>query len=564
METALKDDFQFNVLVVDDDSTILALLREIMEMVPGCNIRTASEPSEAVKIVLKEKIDIVFTDIHMPNHSGLEFLEDLVKLEQTPEVVVMTAYPTGEDAQRAMELGATSFISKPFEDIRVVELELEKAIKKIIRQRASEKEVELKKIELSKTQSAQVDNDPVMKVSIPSPQPDISFSEPRESSVQVQAKSEIEASPVKLDRKIYDLSLAEPLVEVEVERCRRNKRQFVLGFVDFQDVQTGEDKTRSRLEQRGKLEQLVRRSDVIFDAGEDRMAIMGFECNRVGADVLEQKLAASGFSYSAFSTYPTDGIKAPDLLESAKNKLNLRRKFQIVVFEPEDFFGRLVSNMLSDPKYHLTWVKNHNDFYNHILTESESVKLVVLSLSKDKEQWRLMAKMLREGLVKWPVLLFIDVALTKEVKEKLSQLGVKAIIHRGASQEEFLYLVQSFVVPKVLVERKNFRALVGLPVTYKIAEKELSSVSFTLSRDGIFIRDMNPPAAGSIVELKIFTPNRAEPLRTQAEVLYAVPYFVGVNLFHVAGFAAKFIDLPEEDRVLIDEVVSKSLTSYLL
>jgi hypothetical protein len=53
-------------------------------------------------------------------------------------------------------------------------------------------------------------------------------------------------------------------------------------------------------------------------------------------------------------------------------------------------------------------------------------------------------------------------------------------------------------------------------------------------------------------------------MKTRAEVLYIVPYFVGVNRFHVAGLAVKFIDMSAGDREKLDKFVNDCLTSYLI
>lgn len=594
MELALKDEFQFKVLVVDDDPTILSLLKDVLSMVPGCQIITASNPKEAMPEIVKGGVDIIFTDIHMPGYNGLEFIQDVVSLEHTPEVIVMTAYATGENAQSAMELGASSFLEKPFKDISIVESELQKAIKRVIRQRLVEKEVSLKKLELSKVQPLEPDQDPLLRVSLPSfpsgseggvnetgssavlSRPEDIFSISGISAISaISALVSKEENPesvgsqtdVRPSRRTYEVALLEPLIEIEVERCKRYNRQFAVSFVDLpEDPQarmSDEDRVVSRLEKMKKLESLVRRSDVLMDAGRDGVAILAYECNKVGSEVLESKLLNNGFQHSGFSIYPNDGADPTSLIKVAKTRVQIKRKIQILVHEPEQFFGRLIQNMLSDPKYHVTWTQSLDDLYKTALDISESVKLLVLSLSKDKDQWKLIAKMLREGLVKWPIMLFVDVPLSKDVKAKLSKLGVKAVVNKGASHDDIMYLAQSFVMPKPQgLERKNFRALVTIPVTYKYQEQNMASNTFTLSRDGMFIRDMNPPPSGEILELEVFTPKKI--LKTRAEVLYAIPYFVGVNRIHVPGFAVRFIDLTEEERDQVETVVEGALTSYLI
>jgi len=566
-----EDDYQFHVLVVDDDATILGLLKEIMSMVPGCIVKTANAPAEAMQEIVKGAVDIVFTDIHMPGVTGLEMLRDIVALEKTPEVVVMTAFPSDEIAKQAMELGATSMLQKPFEDIAQVEVELEKAIKKILRQRSAQKEVAAKKAQLSKKQQT-VDNDAVMQVSLPSSGNPSAASRPSTAQVASQTSGTPskqtgpqEALP---PRKLYDIQLLEALVQIESERCRRYNRQFAIGYVDLPDnyqLVSQEEQIKYRAEQFAKVEKCVRRSDVILDAGREGALVLAYECNKLGADVIEHKLVDSGFPFTGFAVFPSEGTTAGGLQDAAKKNLISKRKFQILVYEQEEFFGRLIQNMLMDPKYDVTWVRASKEAYQIVNRRAEQLKLLILSLTRDASQWELLAKFIKENLVRWPVLLFVDITLEKALRDKLRVFGVRAVVNKGISQEEFLYIVQSFVIPKPQAEeRKNFRALVTLPVVYRFEGREVSSNTFTLSRDGLFIRELNPPPAGSIIDLEIFISGLPSALKTKAEVLYAVPYFVGVNRFHVPGVAAKFVDLAQELRDQIETLVLTSRTSYIL
>ena len=575
------DSQSFHVLIVDDDATILNLLREVLSMVPGCRFTTVSNPADAMTTIVKDHVDIIFTDIHMPGVTGLEMLKDIISLQRTPEVIVMTAYPSGEIANQAMELGATSLLAKPFEDIAMVELELEKAIKRILRQRSASKELPELKAKALANQSGEVDNDPPMKVSLDTPLRDPrAASEAKPSSPQSPAKppapvvAAMSPQPnpptsVNLDpRKIYSLEMLEALIAIEAPRALRYNRPFAIGFVDipesFQATLPSEQE-RYRKGQIEKIERCIRRSDVLLEAGREGMAVVLFECNRVGAEVVQHKLRTSGFLHTGFKVFPADAKNAEHLMSEARQSVQNKRKFQIALLEPEDFFGRIVQNMLLDPKYFVNWVRSREDAYKLISREAESLKLLLMSLTKDPNQWELLIRLKKENLIQWPVVLFIDIPLTKDLKNQLRQLGVRAVVNKGISQEEFIYIVQSFVLPRPQMdERKNFRALVAIPLTYNLEGAEHSSNSFTLSRDGIFIRDMNPPSSGAFLQMKLFIPGQTEPLEVNAEVIYTVPYFVGVNRFHVSGMAARFVGLDEAKKDLIEGFVSACLTSYLI
>jgi hypothetical protein len=157
------------------------------------------------------------------------------------------------------------------------------------------------------------------------------------------------------------------------------------------------------------------------------------------------------------------------------------------------------------------------------------------------------------------------VQLTADLKDQLRQLGVTCVVNKGISHEELVYIVQSLVIPKVkLDERKSPRTMVRVPLVYDFHGRSFTSTSFTLSRDGIFIRDMNPPVAGTWVKLKVFIPGQSNPIEAEGEVVYAIPYFVGVNRFHVSGMAIRFLNISEDKRQMLEQFVNSCLKTYML
>lgn len=562
----------FKVLIVDDDLTILGLLKEILSMVPGVVATPASKPDEAMKLLAAEDFDIVFTDIHMPGVTGIEMIQDIISLDKELEVIVMTAYPTGEIAQQAMELGASSLIGKPFDDISLVELELDKAIKKLLRQRLKAEKLAQKT--QAKKNASSSESKPVATAQSVTELPAISLPD----SAVPAAKAEKVPAPAESaevsyhqnleNRKVYSHEILKPIIEIEIERCKRYKRQFTLGFVDFPEnlqLKTKTEKLEFKEEQLARLHSCFRDSDVVIDAGKDGMAVIGFECNQPGAHVLQFKLGRAGFQNFGFSVFPTDADNYEGLYRKIREDLQEKRRYRIGLLESEEFFGRIVQNMLVDPKYNVSWMKDLTEANKYAEANSENLRLFILSLSKDPKQWEMLSNWKKNHISNWPIILFTDVILNAGLKEQLQKLGVKAIVRKGAGQEEFLYVVQSFIMqPSVSVIRKNPRALVTLPAVYRYEGKEVSSNTFTLSREGVFIRDLNPPPTGSEIEIELLIPKRKGPVKCVGEVIYSVPYFVGVSRIHVAGMAVKFKNLSPELLGSLDDFISTALTSYLI
>ena len=114
----------FNVLIVDDSSSMRAVIKKTIK-VSGFNVGqflTAADGRDALEVLKEEWVDLVLTDINMPNMNGMELLEEMKEDEilKTIPVVMVTTEGSEKIMQKSMTLGANGFIKKPFkpEDIR--------------------------------------------------------------------------------------------------------------------------------------------------------------------------------------------------------------------------------------------------------------------------------------------------------------------------------------------------------------------------------------------------------------------------------------------------------------
>ena len=102
-----------NVLVVDDTKNIRALLTKCLEM-EGYTVRTAEDGQSALAMIEKERFDLAFLDIKMPNLSGTEVLRHMREMGVNTPVIIITAYATIKNAVDCTQLGAVAYLQKPF------------------------------------------------------------------------------------------------------------------------------------------------------------------------------------------------------------------------------------------------------------------------------------------------------------------------------------------------------------------------------------------------------------------------------------------------------------------
>ena len=101
------------ILVIDDEKSIRNTLREILEY-ENYLVDEADDGPSALEQMNKETYDVVLCDIKMPKMDGIEVLEHILKLSDTP-VVMISGHGTIETAVEAIKKGAYDYISKPLD-----------------------------------------------------------------------------------------------------------------------------------------------------------------------------------------------------------------------------------------------------------------------------------------------------------------------------------------------------------------------------------------------------------------------------------------------------------------
>ncbi len=114
----------FNVLIVDDSAAMRAVIKKIV-LLSGFKVDRLYEAGngrEALDLISKTWIDVVLSDLNMPEMNGLEFLSALKKDDLLKEIPVIIITTEGSEVRRQMvcTMGAKGFIKKPFlpEEVR--------------------------------------------------------------------------------------------------------------------------------------------------------------------------------------------------------------------------------------------------------------------------------------------------------------------------------------------------------------------------------------------------------------------------------------------------------------
>lgn len=114
INTVQKEVSQTRILLVEDNNEILHFLK--LRLSEQYNIHITSNGAEAVEVLKKEKIDIVISDVMMPEMNGFQLCEYIKKEEQLSHIIVILLTAKGDlDSKiKGLELGADAYIEKPF------------------------------------------------------------------------------------------------------------------------------------------------------------------------------------------------------------------------------------------------------------------------------------------------------------------------------------------------------------------------------------------------------------------------------------------------------------------
>jgi len=103
------------ILIVDDEQQVLDLLSAIMQK-NGFSVITASTGKQALaKIRVSDSIKLILLDIHLPDYSGSDLLEQILKISPSASVIMITGGSDLELAKKCLDMGAKDYIKKPFD-----------------------------------------------------------------------------------------------------------------------------------------------------------------------------------------------------------------------------------------------------------------------------------------------------------------------------------------------------------------------------------------------------------------------------------------------------------------
>lgn len=127
----------FRVLIAEDEELIREGLKNILnwETMGFQIVYTATDGVDAYQYLENQSVDLIITDISMPQKNGLELIKDVREIDKNVRVIILTGYDDFDYARDALRLDVEDYLLKPID-----EEELEKCVMKIKMKLQSQKE----------------------------------------------------------------------------------------------------------------------------------------------------------------------------------------------------------------------------------------------------------------------------------------------------------------------------------------------------------------------------------------------------------------------------------------
>jgi two-component system response regulator RegA len=101
-----------SLLIVDDDVVFCEVLSDSFTH-RGYSVRTAQAAVQALELAREDSPEYALVDLCMPGSSGLELVQELIKIDENTRIVMLTGYASVATAVEAIKLGAVHYLAKP-------------------------------------------------------------------------------------------------------------------------------------------------------------------------------------------------------------------------------------------------------------------------------------------------------------------------------------------------------------------------------------------------------------------------------------------------------------------
>ncbi|TPW18765.1 MAG: response regulator receiver modulated diguanylate cyclase [Halothiobacillaceae bacterium] len=140
------------ILVVDDEESLREIVSQLL-LEDGFDVATAASGEAALALSRARPFHLVLTDIRMGGMDGITLLQELKRVNQDTQVIIMTSYASLDTVIKAMRLGAYDYLIKPVDNLDLITAAVKRALEKL--KLTLENRQLLKKLQMQNAELAQ-------------------------------------------------------------------------------------------------------------------------------------------------------------------------------------------------------------------------------------------------------------------------------------------------------------------------------------------------------------------------------------------------------------------------
>ncbi|NOK32583.1 response regulator [Corallococcus exercitus] len=118
------------VLLVDDEPVVLDICVRLLAREADLIVSPVGSAEEALVLLKDQRFDVLVTDKNLPGMGGVELIAEARRMQPALEAVMITAYASSESVIAAFAAGASDYIVKPFDDLRVLRAKVRAALER--------------------------------------------------------------------------------------------------------------------------------------------------------------------------------------------------------------------------------------------------------------------------------------------------------------------------------------------------------------------------------------------------------------------------------------------------
>jgi CheY-like chemotaxis protein len=222
---------------------------------------------------------------------------------------------------------------------------------------------------------------------------------------------------------------------------------------------------------------------------------------------------------------------------------------KVAVFDPEERSRILLGKLLERLGYAIE-VHRTSQKISRRSRGKKVLDLLIVNLSVFGDTYRQvteqMSKLKLAGEDAPPLIAVTTLRISQDARERLEQLGARAVLSHDAQLMDLLFTVNRFLFPKIRELRRYTRVFGGFPIRFLHQEQWLAGAVYNISQEGAFIQCENPLEENSTLQVRFVLPGLDAPIQVQAHVNWVHKPTGKPDLLSPEGMGINFLTLNQE------------------